>query len=254
MRQVSIAHKLGELAEMYKFGDDEEEKWLIWAVEKLLGAIKDHGAAFSSGFGGQRTEGQAQEKDSEEVGMVLADLNLPKWVTKMDLGAPLEALAAFYARQGKVEYAIPLYLQVISLLMPNLPKQPSSLEERCRAAQIMNNLSSLIISKPTKSSQKQAELWARKSAAVCGQEINNAKTKEGDKEQLSVCEITLAVALFNVASLREMAGDHAAAKELFSNSLDQSRKIGMREGIREAQAALRRLEESRSATIHTPSI
>jgi hypothetical protein len=67
----------------------------------------------------------------------------------------------------------------------------------------MNNLSSLIMSKPpTQATQTQAELWARKSAAVCGQEINNAK--KGDKNQLSVCETTLAVALFNMASLREV--------------------------------------------------
>jgi len=164
-------------------------------------------------------------------------------VTKTDLGAPLEALGSFYARQGKVEYAMPLYLQAISLLMPDSPGQPASLENRCRGAQIMNNLSSLIMSKPpTHATQTQAELWARKSAAVCGQEINNAK--KGDKNQLSVCETTLAVALFNVASLREMAGDRTAAKELFSNSLDQSRRIRMREGIMEAQAALRRLDRA----------
>jgi hypothetical protein len=41
-----------------------------------------------------------------------------------------------------------------------------------------------------------------------------------------------------------MANDRAAAIELFSNSLEQSRRIGMREGIMEAQAALRRLEKA----------
>jgi len=184
---------------------------------------------------------------------VLADLDLPEWVTKTDICAPLEALGAFYARQGKVEYSMPLYLQAISLLMPSSPEEPSSLEDRCRGAQIMNNMSSLIMSKPpTPATLSQAESWARKSAAVCEQEINSPNLKKGDKDQLNTCETTLAVALFNMASLREMADDLAAAKELFSNSLDQSRKVGMREGIIEAQAALRRL--NRADRLKSPSV
>src|ERR1700685_723585 len=119
---------------------------------------------------------------------------------------------------------MPLYLQAISLLMPNSQGQSSSLEDRCRGssllislpayslsldvpsgAQIMNNLSSLIMSKPpTPSTLSQAELWARKSAAVCGQELHNTKPKKDNKDQLSICERTLAVALFNMASLREV--------------------------------------------------
>lgn len=71
------------------------------------------------------------------------------------------------------------------------------------AAQIMNNVSSLIISKsPTPATFAQAETWARKSVAVCGQEIDGEK--KGNAEQLSVCQTTLAVALFNIASLREV--------------------------------------------------
>jgi hypothetical protein len=69
----------------------------------------------------------------------------------------------------------------------------------------MNNISSLIMSKPlTRDTLSQAELWARKSAAVCGQEINKVGLKKSDKDQLDMCETTLAVALFNIASLREV--------------------------------------------------
>lgn len=118
----------------------------------------------------------------------------------------------------------------------------------------MNNVSSLVMSKPlTPATLAQAESWARKSAAVCGQEINSSKLKKDDKDQLSVCETTLAVALFNIASLREMADDRVAAKELFSNSLDQSRRIGMKEGIMEAQVALRRLDKAGSTSSLKPN-
>ena len=40
-----------------------------------------------------------------------------------------------------------------------------------------------------------------------------------------------------------MANDRESARELFSSSLEQSRRIGMKEGIVEAQAALRRVGE-----------
>jgi hypothetical protein len=58
---------------------------------------------------------------------------------------------------------------------------------------------------PTPATLSQAESWARKSAAVCEQEINSPNLKKGDKDQLlNTCETTLAVALFNMASLREV--------------------------------------------------
>ena len=53
----------------------------------------------------------------------------------------------------------------------------------------------------------------------------------------------------------QMADNREAAKGLFSDSLDQSRRIGMKEGIMEAQAALRRLDRAdrRSAQKLAPS-
>lgn len=91
LRQVSIAHKLGEMAEIYGFGEEEEGKWLTWSVERLLRVVHDQQTVGVEG-GGER---------QEET--LLADLNLPGWVTKTNLGAPLEALGAFHARKGNVE-------------------------------------------------------------------------------------------------------------------------------------------------------
>ena len=94
LRQVSIAHKLGEMAQVYGFGEEEEEKWLTWSVERLLRVIQDKNVDVESTADGKR--GERQET-------LLADLDLPGWVTKTNLGAPLEALGAFYARKGNVE-------------------------------------------------------------------------------------------------------------------------------------------------------
>lgn len=80
------------MAELYGFGEEEEEKWLTWSVERLLRVVQDQQQASSAGDG----------KDGKQE-ILLADLDLPGWVTKTNLGAPLEALGAFYARKGNVE-------------------------------------------------------------------------------------------------------------------------------------------------------
>lgn len=148
------------------------------------------------------------------------------------------------------------------------------------AVQIMNNMSSLIMSQPpTPAVLAQAEAWARKSVEVGTKEIlsNPSPKTDEDKEGLGECETTLAVALFNLASLREvvcfelfdmdltsadmlcfgcaqMSGERDEAKVLFERSLEQAKKIGMREGIMEAQVALRRLDRADrlSSTAKTP--
>ena len=94
LRQVSIAYKLGEMAQVYGFGEEEEEKWLTWSVEKLLRVLQDENVGVDTTAGG---------KGGERQETLLADLNLPEWITKTNLGAPLEALGAFYARKGNVE-------------------------------------------------------------------------------------------------------------------------------------------------------
>jgi len=68
----------------------EEEKWLVWGVEEILRIVQDSQTKSDVGM-------------LDESRMVLAELELPGWVTTTDLGAPLEALGAFYARSGNLE-------------------------------------------------------------------------------------------------------------------------------------------------------
>lgn len=93
MRGVAVACKLGEMANMYQLAEEEEERWLVWAVEELLRVVQD-----------QRGETPVT-RDTHGSGSesTLADLELPGWVSRTDLGAPIEALATFYARSGKLE-------------------------------------------------------------------------------------------------------------------------------------------------------
>lgn len=46
-----------------------------------------------------------------------------------------------------------------------------------------------------------------------------------------------------------MANEREEAKELFERSLEQAKKIGMREGMLEAQVALRRLQKAEGTPV-----
>ena len=82
------------MAETYQLPVAEEERWLTYAVEELLRLIRDETAR-----GRIVVEGEERRDET----MMLAELEMPPWVTKTDVGAPLEALGRFYAREGNVE-------------------------------------------------------------------------------------------------------------------------------------------------------
>lgn len=103
MRAVALAHKLGEMAEVYQRGAEEAEEFLTFAVEEVLRIIKD-------GQAGIEVEAKGKERaEEDEVGTMLAELELPWWVSKIDVAAPLEALGRFYAQEGKSEYVFPIF-------------------------------------------------------------------------------------------------------------------------------------------------
>ena len=89
LRAISLGQKLGEMADTYQLGEAEEERWLTWSVEEVLKLAKTIGSP-------------TPRNKSEENQLVLSDLELPKWVSVADIGAPMETLGAFYARTGKL--------------------------------------------------------------------------------------------------------------------------------------------------------
>lgn len=97
LRGVALAYKLGEMAETYSQPPEEEERWLVYAVEELLRVLRDEHAA-------ARVHVDSTPAD-RETQVALADLELPMWVEKTDVVAPLQALGAFYNRVGRAEYA-----------------------------------------------------------------------------------------------------------------------------------------------------
>ena len=88
LRAISLGQKLGEMADTYQLGEAEEERWLTWTVEEVLKVAMDFRSSKHAG--------------DNEGNVILSDLELPKWVTVTDIGAPLESLGAFYARTGRL--------------------------------------------------------------------------------------------------------------------------------------------------------
>lgn len=151
LRAVAISYRLGELAAILQNPEDEE-RHLVWAVEAILKSVMDDQQ--NGGAGKPTPAPTAQLASSGQVGdsdtqSMITELELPSWAAKTDIAAPFEALGAFYAQAGKLEYAgpflshhcpknissyaMPLYLQAISVLIPP-PPQYSSVEDRCRGA------------------------------------------------------------------------------------------------------------------------
>lgn len=237
MRAVALSHKLSELAEALKRPKDEQEEWLVYSVETILKHVM--GRSGVSELVVRETDPRAG-KTLEESAAIFEELELPQWIVHHDLAAPFEALASFYSRGGKISYAMPLYLQAISILIPPSP-QVSSADDQCRAAELMGNISELIVRtstprdspNPPPESLRQAESWASKAAKVAD------RARKASFGANTVCEMAYAFALFNLGTIKEMSGDEVQAKLLFTQSLDRSTASGFEDGTVNARAALK---------------
>ena len=76
----------------------------------------------------------------------------------------------------------------------------TSVEDRCRAAQIMNNLSDLM----STANLKGAESWARQARTVI-EKTRELPGSAKDPEAMALCEQTLAAVLFNLGMLLEVS-------------------------------------------------
>ena len=160
MRAVALAQKIGDIAQKpgvhaptmangpRTITEEPCESYLAWSVEEMMRLVR----------------GPSKEP------VHLEDLPLPPWVDRQDLGASVEALGAFYASRGMAEYAVPLYVQAISMLLPTRRKRdaandspPPTVAERCHAAILMNNISQALTQFHTDpETMQRAIAWATK--------------------------------------------------------------------------------------------
>lgn len=108
LRAVAISYRLGELAATLQNPADEE-RHLVWAVEAILKSVMDDQQNGPGGAEKPTPTPTAQLASGGQIGdsdtqTMITELDLPSWATKTDIAAPFEALGAFYAQAGKLEY------------------------------------------------------------------------------------------------------------------------------------------------------
>ncbi|KAF6745038.1 hypothetical protein DFP72DRAFT_1051606 [Ephemerocybe angulata] len=214
--------QLGKLAHALWKPKEEEEKWLVYSVESVL---KDAMGSSEADF--EPKEGAAQLKEMMET------LRTPRWAVNHDIAAPFEALGAFYSRE--VRRCRCTFKPSLSSCRARHP-QSTTAEDQCRAEQLIGNISELILrTKNGPESLVQAEAWANKGLEIA------SRVRKGSFTTHPVCEVAYACMLFNLGMIREMSGDQTKARELFTQSLDQSRIIGLPEGVEDAEKAIHEL-------------
>lgn len=114
----------------------------------------------------------------------------------------------------------------------------------------MNNLSSALVSdsSPSADAIKQASQWARQALLIssqCRKEADVARQGKVvplvDREDAE-CEAVAIVGAYNLGKLAELAGDVRSARLWLEKSGEQAKRVGSREGVAQAQDALKRLK------------
>lgn len=115
-RAAALALKLGDLSETLKRPPAEDEALLSFAAEEIMRLVfQDDAFGMATGAEAEKNgqeNGKKRDEASNNTDNADADLELPlpSWATftRSEVAAPLERLAAFYARQGKDGCVLPL--------------------------------------------------------------------------------------------------------------------------------------------------
>ncbi|CAG8513147.1 8704_t:CDS:2 [Paraglomus brasilianum] len=212
LRSIGLAQRLGDLHHNLK-QDDQAEKYYVWSVEQLLGATI--------------MERQARGEDAGKGGWFFGkklDIDpLPSWLIATDLGASLEALAAFYSSRHKYAYALPLYLRALSLLNPP--------ETSCHSVVLMNNISEVFTGM---GNYQEARGWAERGLKL----VEKFQRKRKSNQE---CEESYGVLLFNLGMISEITGNLTSAENFYERSRTHAKKIGFTDCVSEADNALQRI-------------
>lgn len=110
-RAAALALKLADLSETLQRPTTEEEALLSFATEEVLRLVYQDNV-FDSAIDAEADRSNREKGKGKAVGKdenldVDLELPLPSWatLTQTEVAAPMERLAAFYARQGKDGYA-----------------------------------------------------------------------------------------------------------------------------------------------------
>jgi tetratricopeptide (TPR) repeat protein len=223
---VQINLKLGQLYDVrYVNEPDNGEKRLVEAVESAL------------------REQQRREREGVKSGE-------GPWLSDDEMGGVLEALGTHYEQFDSHYLATPLFVKALQLCPPT----------SCHSVVLMNNISTCLVQQTPSSSTSdaitlsdapssfpvtnsaprsllidQARQWAERALA-------QAATIKGP-ERNEECDMGCAVATHNLGEFYEMEGRVKEARGYYQDAVSMAKKMGFKEGLVNARAGLKRVEE-----------
>ncbi|CAO3682436.1 unnamed protein product [Umbelopsis ramanniana] len=219
IKALGIAQKLGDLNVQLK-DDAAAEKWYSWSVEQM--------------FKSTIPKANGMELDAKEK--LFNAENMPKWLTKTDVGASMEALAAFYAERRKYEFALPLYLRSLTLY--------PAIKEECHAAVLMCNVSEVFAGM---GQYQEAVKWAEDGIELA--KNPNTGKKAGDDRR--ICDEALGVLLHNIGMVYEQTGDMQGALVYYNRCRKHAQDLKLVSTKREAEVALKRVKLNDQAAVES---
>ncbi|KAI9496418.1 hypothetical protein BDB00DRAFT_785509 [Zychaea mexicana] len=207
---VGIAQKLGDIHAVMR-RDEEAERWYTWSVEHLLRISSKPTSEYGD-------DGDKRIFDKE---------HMPTWLTHTELGSSLETLGRFYADRNKYTYAMPLYLQALTLAGV----------DSCHATVIMNNLSEGFAAMGR---MEEAKNWAERGVELA----QNPNTRKANKDG-EVCDDTCGVLLYNLGMIHEQLDDKAGAMVFYAKAKKHGQEHKSIDVVQEADQSLKRLRADR---------
>lgn len=234
-RAVALALKLADLSETLQRPTTEEEALLSFATEEVLRLVYQDNV-FDSAIAveadkSNREKGKGKAAGKEENFDVDLELPLPSWatLTQTEVAAPMERLAAFYARQGKdgyvslchalsniyindyTSYALALYNGALNLLLPS-SSSGRTIPESCQALQILSAqlalLAELHITHPDDPYPARSFMDATQRAlAIYGAAYSRSggDAEGAQSDEMTLCEDVYPAILYNAAIFHEVS-------------------------------------------------
>lgn len=234
-RAVALALKLADLSETLQRPTTEEEALLSFATEEVLRLVYQDNV-FDSAIAveadkSNREKGKRKAAGKEENFDVDLELPLPSWatLTQTEVAAPMERLAAFYARQGKdgyvslchalsniyindyTSYALALYNGALNLLLPS-SSPGRTIPESCQALQILSAqlalLAELHIAHPDDPYPARSFMDATQRAlAIYGAAYSRSggDAEGAQSDEMTLCEDVYPAILYNAAVFHEVS-------------------------------------------------
>ncbi|KAJ5172965.1 hypothetical protein N7492_005558 [Penicillium capsulatum] len=163
------------------------------------------------------------------------------WLNMTEMATALAELANTYSAQERHELALPLYLRALDMIQTTEGDSPT-----CKQVVLLNDVATAIAGQaqvapltPKKDRLSRenlvegAQKWTQSSLDMAARIQPPVRDEE--------CDITCAVATYNLGELAELQNKAAVAKQRYTEAKALSKGIGYDEGVSLADEALKRL-------------